>query len=379
MPEFFSLLNTAEQIIYGVLLFTTLYQVFVWIGFSVIAAHRHHGKVKPNEPLPAVSVVVVIEEGQEWYAEEELDKLLTQQYDGDWEVIVVNDCAGAELSCTLASKAAQYPVLRYTELKTDPRFRHSRKIPLLVGIKAATKPNILIADPSASPISERWLSIMARGFVGAQIVIGYTGFDKGTSGMIRASRFYTSIRYLRAAVTGRAYRGIYNNIGYGKDLYFASRGFTHLRLALGEDDLFIQKIAPRASVGIMLNPHATMRQHAYGGIRWWWRAQRYYSYSFRYYPARVKFNIALELIVRTLFFSAVGATAFITWQWGWTIGVGAFVLRELVLLWSSRRIARRLGEKRLLLPLLVYDLIAPITESVLAISRRMIVSKGVWK
>lgn len=379
MPQFFAQLSTAELIIYGILLFTTLYEVFVWIGFSVIAAHRHHGRLKAGDPLPAISVVMVIDEGSQWYAQEEIDKLLLQQYDGSWELIVVNDCAGADLSDTLAIKKAQFPHLRYTELKTDHRFAHSRKIPLLVGIKAASQPHILITDPSSSPSSDKWLSIMARGFVGADIVIGYTGFEKGTSGFIRASRFYSSLRYLRAATAERPYRGIYNNIGYSKDLFFASRGYTHLRLALGEDDLFIQKIARRADVGVMLNPHATMRQRAYGGIRWWWNEQRHYSYSFRYYPRSVKFTIGAELIIRTLFFAAVGCTAITTWKWGWAIGTGAFVLREVVLLWSARRVARRLGEKGMLPSLLLYDIIAPITESLLAISRRVRVAKGVWK
>lgn len=379
MSEFFSQLTTADQIIYGTLLFTLLYQIFVWIGFAAIAAHRHHGRLKEGDPLPAVSIVLLIEEGQEWYADEEIDKLLTQQYEGEWEVVVVNDCTGADLSNTLSAKASQYPNLRFTELKIDPRFRHSRKIPLLVGIKAASKPNIIVTDPTASPSSEKWLSIMARGFVGAEIVIGYTGFEQGTSGIIRANRFINSIRYLRAAVIGRPYRGMFNNIGYSKELFFSSRGFTHLRLALGEDDLFIQKIARHADSGIMLNPNATMRQQAYGGIRWWWTSQRYYSYSFRYYPLGVRLRIMIELLLRTIFFASVAATAAITWKWGWTIGVGAFALREFFLIWSSRRIARRLGEKNLIPSLLIYDIIAPAVETLLAISRRIKVAKGVWK
>lgn len=369
-----------EIIIFATILITFIYQVFTWLSFSAIAAHRPPGKLAKDEHLPNVTVIVVMNNSGLFFIENGgLSKLLEQRYDGNWEVVVVNDCAGMELTERLEMIALTYDNLRFTELKDDLLFKHSRKIPLLVGIKAAKYDNIMVADTTACPSSDKWLSIMARGFVGGSIVIGYTGFEAKTNVLIRASRFYTSLRYLRSAIMGVAYRGIYNNIGYTKECFFSSRGYTHLRLALGEDDLFIQKVARKRPVSVMLNPHATMRQIPYGGIGWWWSDQRYHSYAFKFYPFRVRFWIFIEMLFRALFFGAIALMAILPYPYIWAYAAGAFILRESIVMWSARRVMRRNGEKGLLFWFLFYDIIEPILASILAISRRAIKPNGVWK
>lgn len=384
MLEFINKLTLLEQIVYSTMLITLIYQIGVWLGFSTIATHRHNGKPSTNTPLPAISVIVIIEEGAKWYVQEELVKLLDQQYDGPWEVVVVNDCAGVELSSTLEEMTVRYPMLTHTQLRKDPKFPHSRKIPLMIGIKKSKYENLLFADPSATPRSNKWLSIMARGFIGGDGVLGYTGFTKSTNGLIRASRLMNSMRWLKSAVNYRPYRGIYNNIGYTKDAFFNSRGFTHLRLATGEDDLFIQKIARKRNISIILNPLCSMEQTPYGGVMWWWNEQRYRTFSFRFYPQSVKISVLLELLTKSILLITIALSPFIAlqwggWEYGWTIGAGALVLRELIVWWSTRRVMRRLGEKGMMLSFLLYDIINPITESILSISRRAKVNGSLWK
>lgn len=368
-----------ELIIFGTLLFTLAYQIVTWLIFSAVAAHRHTTRLAADQAPPAVSVIIVMNEGSEWFLEGGLQQVLDQKYDGSWEVVVVNDCGGVELSSSLAMIALERPMLRHTELKVDQRFIHSRKIPLLVGIKAAQYPNVLIADPSAVPSSDKWLSIMARGFVGGSVVIGYTGFVAGTNAFIRSARFYTSLRYLRSAVMGRAYRGIFNNIGYTKETFFASRGYTHLRLALGEDDLFIQKISAKRDVSVMLNPHATMRQSPYGGLGWWFSEERYRSFAFRFYPLRVRMGMFFEMSFRTLFFAAVVCLSLLPYPYIWAYGAGAFLIREIVTLRGARRVLRRLGERRLLFVFLLYDIVEPVYATILSLSRRIKKPNGVWR
>lgn len=369
-----------EICIFSTLLVAFLYQLFTWLSFSTVATHRHTHKLAKGEPLPSVTVVVVLGTNGLYYIERGgLQKLLVQTYNGQWEVVVVNDCAGSELTEALEVLAAVNKNLRFTEIKDDIHFKHSRKIPLLVGIKAAKYDNIIIADCNANPISDKWLSVMARGFVGGSIVIGYTGFERGSNIFIRSSRFYTSLRYLRSAVMGNPYRGIYNNIGYTKACFFGTKGYTHLRLALGEDDLFIQKAAKNFAASVMLNPHATMRQTPYGGIGWWWGDQRYHSYAFKFYPFKVRFWIFAEILFRLLFFASVILAALLPYPYIWAYVGGLFLLRELILVWGSRRVMKRLGEKRLLFGFIIYDIIEPFTAILLSLSRRLFKPTGVWK
>ncbi len=384
MLQFFFELTLLEQIVYISLILTLLYQLGVWLGYGLIAKYRHHSNAKSGEPKPAVSIVVVVTEGQEWYVARELEKLLTQRYDAEWEVVVVNDWGGLSVTTELEDLALRYPNLRFTELKKDPKFPHSRKIPLFLGIKAAKYPNIIIADPTASPRSDRWLSLMARGFNGAEVVIGYTGFSPKANFLIRSSRLNSSIRYLSAAVADRPYRGIYNNIGYTKKLFFGLKGFTHLRLATGEDDLFIQKATKFVEANVMINPLCTMEQSVYRGLGWWWNEQRYRSYSFKFYPLSVRFRVFMELLTKAIFIASVVLATLSSllwggWMWGWIVAASAFTLRELTLWWSLRRVVRRLGEKSIIAGYMLYDLINPLTEALLSISRRVRENRELWK
>lgn len=368
-----------ELAILGVVGSTFLIQLFVWLGYSLIATHRHTGKLPKDEVPPAVSIVVVVEQDF-WFLDGGLTRLLEQQYAGDWEVVVVNDCGGVEMDEALEALSTVYDRLRYTTLRADDRFKHSRKIPLLIGIKAARYPNLLIADPSAEPASDKWLALMARGFVGGKAVIGYTGFTQGTNPWIRSARLMTSMGFLKAAVVGKPYRGIYNNIGYTKEVFFKSRGFSHLRLALGEDDLFVQKLAPYIDMSVVLSPQASMRQTPYGGIKWWWTEERYRSFAFRYYPTGVKIRLAWRMITQVLFLLSVAIGALVwSWAYAWAYAIGIFLLREAVIWWSVRRVMRRLGERRLMAIFLLYEWVWPWREALLSIARKVKTPKGVWK
>ncbi len=384
MAQFFLGLTLLEQIVYISLIITLLYQIGIWLGYATIATHRNPTGAKNRKTNPAISIIVVVNEGQEWYIRRELYKLLEQKYDGEWEVIVVNDWGGLSIATELEELAQRYNNLRSTELRKDPKFPHSRKIPLFLGIKAAKYPNILIADPTASPKSSKWLSFMARGFNGDEVVIGYTGFSRKANFFIRASRLNSSIRYLSRAITGRPYRGIYSNIGYTKKLFFGLKGFTHLRLSTGEDDLFIQKAAKYVDMSVVLSPMCSMEQTSYRGLSWWWNEQRYRTYSFKFYPFSVRFKVFMELFTKAVFIASIVLSLLSSllwggWQWGWIVASIALLIREIIVWWSVKRIMLKVGEKRLLFGYMVYDLINPITELALSISRRVRVNSELWR
>lgn len=376
-----------QLLIFATLGVTFIIQIIYWLNYGTIATHRNRHRTPPGDTLPEVSVVVIVGEDLS-YIENGLPLLLEQEHP-NFEVIAVNDCGGTSIDNALLRLQKAYPNLRFTTLKKDIRFKHSRKIPLVVGLKAARYENIIITDPNCSPSNDKWLSYFCRGFSGGgDLVIGYTGFEieSGMANrMIRASRLSMSIRYLRAAIGGHAYRGIYNNIGYTKNLFFNNRGFTHLRMSLGEDDLFVQKVATKTNTSVIINPQSTTRQQAMGGLKWWWNEQRYYTYSYRYYPTRVKINTFIELFSRSLL-TASTAAAGVLWAlglltdpliWG-SVAVALWLVREAIMINSVRRITRRLGEIKIIWSYLLYDLLSPVTEAVLAINRRVKPFQGLW-
>lgn len=378
MEALFSQFSVLEIVVCGLAVLAFLSQVFTYLGYSLIAKHRHHSRPKDGETPPAVSIVIVVEESIS-ALEEMLPKLLEQNYNGEWEVVIVNDCGGADVENALMAFEATSERVRQTTIRADDRFKHSRKIPLLVGVKASKYPNIIVADPVASPESDKWLSLMARGFVGGELVIGYTGFEDGTQGLVRAWNFMIGMRYLRAAVVSLPYRGVYSNIGYTKDIFFKCRGYNFLRLSTGEDDLFVQKIAPYCEHSVILNPKATMRQKPSGGFKWWWRELRYRSFSFRYYPKGVKFSIFFELFSKFMLFGFLIWAALLPIANVWIYAISLFVVREVLLVLSVRNVMKRVGERKLIPAFLIYDLLSPVLEATLVVLRRIKPSLGLWK
>lgn len=375
-----------QLIIVVTLLITLLCQIGYWLYYSSIAGYRNRHKVSSSdEKLPSVSVIVIVTDETD-YIENGLPLLLEQEHP-EFEVVVVNDCAGAEVDFELSKMARAYPNLRYTTIKKDAKFNHSRKIPLTIGIKAARYENIVVTATDAHPTNEKWLSFISRGIAGADLVIGYTGFDiqPGFANKVaRCSRLDSSIRYLRAAITGHPYRGIYNNIAYTKSVFFSNRGYTHLTMSVGEDDLFVQRISRNCATNVIINPRSTLRQESYEKLRYWWQEQRYRTYPYRHYPGGVRIKTFVDLTSRSLFtLSAVAlgvmaACGVITDPYIWASVGALFLIREFVVWFSVRRITRRLGEIKIVWSYMLYEIFSPLTEALLCLSRRLSPPLRVW-
>ena len=165
--------------------------------------------------------------------------------------------------------------------------------------------------------------------------------------------------WLASAVKGRPYRGIRHNLGFTKTLYFGANGFTHLNMNIGEDDLFMQKIMTPANVGVVLSPRAALCEKTWGGLGWWTRTVRFFDAAKPYYPRWVRTYVGWEMGSRLLFWLAV-ACALAVMPWEYKIGAGALLLvRYGVIVWQVRRIARRLGERRMCGRYFLYDLLSP--------------------
>lgn len=398
MNQILSQIPDFQYIAIGVLVVLFLLQLIQISKFGNISNHRHKFRLKNENDIPPVSVVVVVDDNVD-YVYEELPFLLSQDHP-NYEVVVVNDCGGNEVTNALATLAANNPKLRYTVIKPDDKFKHSRKIALVVGIKAAKNNNIVFTHTNIRPESNKWLTFMARGFVGSEVVISYAGFEpkKGLAAkLIRASWLKTSVDYLDAAVREKTYRGTFYNIGYTKEIFFKSRGYTHLRLALGEDDLFIQRIADRNNVAVIVNPHTTVRMPICGGkksLKWWFNYKKFYSYPVRYYPFRVRFGHFLEEFLKVLFFLGVAvfwAVSILQLCGIWLgfevafpyamIGLGVLLsgLREGLLCNGVRKVSARLGEKGIIFGYFLHDKISPVTSFILGVAKKVRPPQGVWR
>lgn len=381
MLEFIGGYPLYQIVLIGILAICVVVQIVYYVGYGRITIHRHSDREPQGSEMPPVSVVVVVADNPD-YVIEKLPLLLEQNHP-EYEVVVVDDGCEENLTSMLHGMQSRYANLRFTTIKADPKIRHTRKLALTVGIKAAKYENILFTNTNAWPTSDKWLSIMARGFNGGRLIIGYTGIEQRpglVNKLIRSSRLALSMPWLRRAIDGRAYRGIYNNIGYTRSLFFESRGFTHLRMSLGEDDLYIQKIATQRNTSVILTPLATVRQAQYGGLGWWSTEMRYRSGSFSYYPLGVRSSIFFELLTRVLVVLLTVALLICAPLLSalWIAAMLLYLVREAVMVLMVREVARRVGERRLMWAYVLYDFVAPMEEVLRWVARRLKPSVQIW-
>lgn len=356
----------------AVLLLLLCIQLWYYLfAYGRIPGYKNNRRKQLLDTEPPLSVIVPMFSEDYLYIEERLPLLLAQEY-AEFEVIIVYVGRDGDFFEDLQRIRQSFPRVTATKIEQDARFPISTKMALNVGIKSAHYEHLIITSTDARPRSDRWLALMAKGFMRGEIVVGYCGLER-KSGLanrwIRADRMMESVQWLSRAVAGDAYRGIQQNMGFTKRLYFEAKGFNHLNMNIGEDDLFLQRIIHNDNVSVVLSPRAAVVQTAWGGLGWWTRRQRLYGAARRFYPRSVRNFMQWETGSRLLFFAAA-ATAITVMPMEYKAAVAVLVLvRYAAVFTTVWRITRRLGERGLRGMYFLHDLLSPLYEVLLALLR----------
>lgn len=351
------------------LMFGVQLYYYIWV-YGRISGYKNNRRATILDREPPVSVIIPMFSEDYSFVEERLPLILAQAYP-DFEVVIVYVGHDSDFYEDLMRLKQSFPQITTTKIQLNPRFPISRKMALNVGIKSAHCEHMLFTSTDACPQTDRWLSLMAKGFMRGDIVVGYCGIErrKGFANyLMRTWRMMHSAEWIARAVRNRAYRGTLHNLGFTKSLYFGVNGFDHLNMNIGEDDLFMQRIMTRDNVSVILSPRATLRERTWGGLGWWMSQLRYYGSAFRFYPGEVKSYVRWEQGSRILFFlTTVCALAVMPLEYK----LGALLLLLLrygLVLWQVRRVAQRLGEEGILGRYFLYDLLSPLWAAALAVT-----------
>ena len=332
------------------------------IVYGRISRFRNSRRKKILESEPPVSVVIPLFSEDYRYLEESLPLILGQQYGATFEVVLVYVGASNDFYEELARMRLVYPNLTITKIEYNPRFPISVKMALNVGIKSAHNEHIIISTTSAQPATEQWLSMMGRAFMRGNIVLGYTAIEQKPglkNYLMRMSRMQMSMYWMAQSVNHNTYRGSRNNFGFTKTIYFGTKGFSHLSMNIGEEDLFIQKIAKRNNVSTVLIPKATMLEHPWGGWRWWISELRHYGEAYKLYPVEIRNTVEWDLGSQILFFLTI-LTALIFMPLEFKAAALLLLLtRYLIAMLRVRSIAKRVGENKVMLRYWIFDIFNP--------------------
>jgi len=365
-------------------------QIYYYTGvFGRLAFKSRKEKVPPPAPAPA-SVIICAR--NEYEALQQNLKIILEQDYPEYEVIVVNDGSEDDSEILLASTQAQYPHLNFRTLVKDEVFSHGKKMPLGGGIKAARYDLLLFIDADCRPSGPQWLRSMQRRFTDkTDIVLGYTRLENNPL-WIRADRFMQAFHYLGKALRRKPYMGVGSNLAYRKKLFFDNKGFDgRITEKVCEDRIFINKVATRSNTQVALRAEATTVSALRISAQRWRRERLRELRSFKLCKKQHRFPELSEVLIRLLFFTTL-AIALVQQTERSLLQAeyypivfslaGLFVIRFMLQFIVFATALRRLGEKRLILMLFLWDLIFPfiyiplVIKSVFPAKKNR--NRGVW-
>lgn len=191
-----------------------------------------------------------------------LPRLLAQEYDAEFEVIVVNEGDSPQVRDVVESMQISHRNLYLTHTPEGARNLSRKKLAITLGVKAARYPVVVLTRAGAVIDSDRWLASIMRHFSPdnhTELVLGYAAAAPyEDTGWGRRTRSFDNVAdstiWLSDALRGHPWRGTEFNLAYTRELFFRVKGFSsHLNLRDGDDDIFISSIATEANTAVELS------------------------------------------------------------------------------------------------------------------------------
>lgn len=343
---------------------------FVQLYYYVIAYYRifrfrlMRRKRRYVEHHP-VSVIVTVRGENERFLTDELPVLLNQQYD-HYEVIVVYIGGDMEYYEQLQNIRNNYSYMRLTKMGGNDRIYITTKQALNVGIKSAQYEALLFTTTGSMPKSEEWISFMAKGFEYGEVVVGSSVAsyenDNVRNYLKRMVEMHNMRNAMASAVQGKFFYAPRCNYGFTKSLYDSTRGYNYLGIDIGDNDLYLQDIASPERLAVVLSPHAIVEEQRPESWREWLEYMRYYGSTVDSYPASRRLFMRRERGSRVLFFLS-SIVAIVVMPLEVKIAVALLLLlRYIIVLFSSYRVGRKLGERGIASKYWIYDIVGPMVE-----------------
>ena len=352
-----------------VILTVTLFAIQVYyyaIAHNRIMSFRLLREREKRRDNPPISVIVPMRGESERFLVDELPALLCQEY-AHYEIVVVYIGSDNDYYDELQRIRDNYSYMRLTRMGgSNERFYISTKQALNVGIKSAQYECLLFTIPGATPLTKEWISTMAKGFERGSVVIApavpvFESKNLSTY-IMRLVEFNLMRNAMACAVVGKPYYAPRSNYGFDRKLYDAKRGYNYLGIDIGENDLFIQQIATAKRTSVVMSPNSIVSEERINMASEWREQMRYYANTRSFYPDYAKRFSTRELGSRALFFIATIAIIAILPLELKLGAIGLLLLRYAVVVWSSRRVAHKLGERDIALKYWIYDLFGPAIE-----------------
>lgn len=234
--------------------------------------------------------------------------LLAEQNYPDFEIILIDDASSDDTLDIFEGFEKQYSNIRLVKVKNNETFWGNKKYALTLGIKAASKENLLFIDADCYPTSKDWITLMSSQFTKEKtIVLGYGAYEKVAHSflnkIIRFETLLTAVQYFSWAKIGKPFMGIGRNLAYKKEEFFNVNGFiSHIQIRSGDDDLFINQIATKNNTTICFEQESFTYSEPKKTFKSWFTQKRRHLSTTLLYKPFDKIQLGLFYVSQLLFF-----------------------------------------------------------------------------
>ncbi len=286
----------------------TLWQLFfcwgVFTRFAFYKKHQNRLQERQKNTLPPPFSVIICARNEAGNLRRYLPGILAQQYDADWELLLVDDASTDETPTVLHELQETNPRLRV--IRMEQKSLPGKKNALEQGINASKYAHILLADADCEPTGVFWLSHMSASLnqkPETEIVLGYGPMKTATGALNRWARFetaHTAMQYLSFAIAGMPYMGVGRNLAFKKSVFERVGGFSkHRDIPSGDDDLLINAAATSTNTSICTDPAAFVFSESKTTWRQWLLQKR------RHLGASSTYRLLHQLLLASLSLSLV--------------------------------------------------------------------------
>jgi biofilm PGA synthesis N-glycosyltransferase PgaC len=370
----------AHIVLVVLLLLMVIIQGWYWLHYYRKAAFIKVPETEKQHDLPPLSVVICARNEADNLAVF-LPSVLEQDYPL-YEVVVVNDCSEDNTDEVLGEMLKRYEHLKVSMIQKDPGFHHTKKLAMLIGIKAANNDLLVFTDADCRPASSFWLrEVTAADLDNRDIIIGYGAYipEKGLlNRYIRYETMFSAMQYFGMAMAGVPYMGVGRNLAYRRSFFFDRGGFgPHNHIMSGDDDLFVNRNATAANCSLMLSQNSFTLSVAEKSIKSWIKQKRRHLTAAAHYKKKDKVRLFMEPFSRVSYYGLLVTLLIMLASWPVVvfIAVARLVMRAVIL----RKASVTFNEHGLWFISLFFDILAPfITGSLYLTTNRRARGRKTW-
>lgn len=363
-----------DWILGGAILLCFLIQLIFWLfvyrrpyGYE----KKRQASSKHEDELPGISVIVTSKNSAEELALN-LPFIIEQDYP-NYEVIVVNRGSTDDTDMVLKGAEQKYPHLYHTYVPAEADGINEKKLALTLGIKAAKYDCLLFTEAYCRPCSNQWIKEFGKAFAqGDEVVLGFGKLEIPKKTALRGFMLYDNLihhlKFLSLAIAHHPFMGIGRNMAYKKELFFTHKGYSSiLGMDGGEDDLFINRIAPKKKTGVVLSRESMTVSESVRNFSIWRMLKSVYLFSKQSYKGFAFRWFGLETLSKYIFYLLFAAMITLCITTG-NLLVGAFACLLFVIRYAVQWRVISLNGKhfdagRYHINLLFYDLFQPLNNT----------------